>query len=200
MNGRKRIDLTGRRFGKLTVIGRAPNQIHLSCDGHTSQRSMWFCQCECGSPVKAVRTDHLWSGRVVSCGCHKAVQLSEERRKHNQSKSRLYGVWCNMKNRCYNPNVRSYKNYGAIGITVCDEWKNDFVAFRDWAYANGYKDDAEYMKCTIDRIDNDGPYAPWNCRFVDAKVQANNRGHSIGLETMSEREKSLLLEDWGKGK
>lgn len=81
-----------------------------------------------------------------------------------------------MKNRCYNTKVRSYKTYGGRGITVCDEWLHDFDTFSKWAYANGYDENAAYGQCTIDRINNDGPYAPWNCRFVDLKIQANNKG------------------------
>lgn len=88
---------------------------------------------------------------------------------HGQSKSRLYGVWRTMKSRCFNPNNKKYKNYGGRGITVYDEWANDFQAFSIWAMANGYQEGL-----SIDRIDNDRGYYPDNCRFTDMKTQCNN--------------------------
>lgn len=84
--------------------------------------------------------------------------------------SRIYRIWCSMKQRCNNPNHKYYKHYGGRGIAVCDQWQNDFDAFAEWAYANGYSD-----TMSIDRIDNDKGYEPSNCRFIYYKDQPKNR-------------------------
>ena len=89
--------------------------------------------------------------------------------KHGLKNTRLYRIWLQIKNRCFNSNTNRYRDYGARGITVCDEWRNDFKAFYDWAMNNGYSDEL-----TIDRIDNDGNYEPSNCRWVSVKVQNRN--------------------------
>lgn len=177
MRGHQTEDLTGKRFGNLVVLGRAPDQIYTN-KGKTLKRVMWFCQCDCGSPVKIVRGQHLRKGKTVSCGCVGYEHAKQAKITHGQSGTRLYQVWLNMKNRCYNKNVRSYKDYGLRGICLCDEWRKDFDAFSKWAYENGYDPTAEYGECTIDRIDVDGNYEPSNCRWVDLKTQANNRHNS----------------------
>lgn len=169
-------DITGKRFGKLVVLERA--NLHGSAE--------YRCRCDCGT-TKIIKADYLLQGHTQSCGCGEAenrktlwtrthggramVQGARSRR-YNE---RLYDVWNAMKSRCYNPKVNCYHNYGGRGISVCEEWRHDFPAFQKWALDNGYDENAEYGKCTIDRIDVDGNYEPSNCRWVDMKVQSQNK-------------------------
>lgn len=88
---------------------------------------------------------------------------------HHKQPARLYRIWANMKNRCYNPNAENYRFYGGRGIGVCESWRNDYIAFRDWALSNGYED-----RLTLDRIDNNGNYGPTNCRWETLINQCNN--------------------------
>lgn len=106
----------------------------------------------------------------------------------NKTKSRLYRIWNNMKQRCNNPNNTVYHRYGQRGIDVCDEWKNSFDAFSEWAYNNGYND-----SMTIDRIDNDGNYCPENCCIASWKDQANNRSDN---HIISFNGKTQTLAQW----
>jgi hypothetical protein len=106
------------------------------------------------------------------------------------SHTRLYNIWLKLKAKCYRITDDHYKWYGGRGITVCDEWKNDFKAFYDWAMSNGYADDL-----TIDRIDNNGNYCPSNCRWVDMKTQCNNRRSNI-LVTVDG--KTLNIQQWSE--
>ena len=157
----KLIDLTGQRFGRLTVIERVEND--------KQRRVRWLCQCECGNAV-AILAKSLRSGNTKSCGC-----ISKEnppRSTHGQAHTRLFRIWCSMKTRCKNPSQDSYSRYGGRGITVCDEWQR-FEPFAEWANANGYCDGL-----SIDRIDVNGNYEPGNVRFVSMKIQQNNRSNN----------------------
>lgn len=166
----KKYNLIGQRFGSLVVIAEA--EPYVSKAGNRFPR--WLCQCDCGNTTYGL-TGNLIRGKHKSCKNCRTRVSHESLRKHGGRHDRLYGVWQNMINRCYNENVKCYKNYGGRGVTVCDEWRHDYGAFRDWAIATGYDSEAQYGKCSIDRIDVDGNYEPSNCRWVDFKVQANNR-------------------------
>lgn len=181
---RKIIDLTGKKFGRLTVIRRAddyvfPSGRHLVC---------WLCKCECGNEV-FILADNLKSGHTTSCGCFKKEKSSTTHKKHGLLKNtRLYNTWRNIKSRCHNINRENYKYYGARGIKVCDEWKDDFQNFYTWAMENGYKENL-----TIDRIDANGNYEPSNCRWVDMKTQCRNRRDN---RLITINEKTLTLAEW----
>lgn len=161
------INLSGAKFGKLTVLER--DKSHHGKGDHT----YWICKCDCGKITK-VRPDALKSGAVVSCGCyHASVTRDIGKRinlKHGMTSSRIFNIWTTMKERCSNPKSTSYKNYGARGIYVCKEWQNSFEKFMIWSMENGYSDDLQ-----IDRINNDGPYSPSNCRWVTRKENCRNR-------------------------
>lgn len=157
--GRKRIDLTGKRFGKLMVI---------SFNSMRGTRSYWNCVCDCGNE-NIVSSDHLKNGDIVSCGCVKRSTLPPSNKKHGMSNTRLYTIWKLMKYRCSNPSRREYRIYGGRGIKVCDEW-NEFDSFMRWAVNNGYSEEL-----TLDRIDNDGNYTPSNCRWASRQTQSLNK-------------------------
>jgi hypothetical protein len=158
-------DLTNKRFGKLRAI--QPINEHLE----SGQHKRWLCLCDCGKSC-IVSSSHLVTMQTQSCGC----------KAHGLSNTRLFRIWIHIKNRCNNPKDENYKHYGARNIKVCTEWEQDFKTFYDWANTNGYTD-----KLSIDRIDNNKGYSPDNCRWVTAKIQANNTrwNHIVELNGIS---------------
>jgi len=156
----KVIDLTGKRFGRWTVIrkyGRNPKG-----------KIMWLCKCDCGT-AKIVRGTALTTGATQSCGCLAKELVRERMTIHGQCYSRLYRIWQDMKNRCENLKDIKYHEYGGKGITVCGEW-HDFSCFFQWAMGNGY-----YDSLSIDRIDGKKGYYPSNCRWATIIEQNNNK-------------------------
>lgn len=186
---RKLIDLTGQRFGRLTVIKRVED--YIQPNGHHA--TMWLCKCECGNHT-TVQAGHLKSGYTTSCGCFQKERTSTMFTKNGLFKKnglinlRLYNIWACMKTRCYNSNDKRYKDYGGRGIKICNEWRDDFQNFYDWSIANGYSEDL-----TIDRIDNDKGYFPENCRWVDRKTQQRNRRNNRIITINGE---SHCLSEW----
>ncbi len=155
------IDISGQKYGRYTVIKR---------DGsNKSGNATWLCQCDCGV-YKVVAAGALRSGETKSCGCWIRDVTSERSITHGNSKTRLYKIWIGMKSRCYNPKTNNYKDYGGRGIYICDLWKDYFESFMEWSLAHGYQ-----SNYSIDRINNDGPYAPNNCQWITKFDQQSNK-------------------------
>lgn len=174
-------DLTGLKFGRLTAIepaGRSKNKC-----------IMWRCVCDCGNEV-VVKSNSLNSGNTKSCGCLHKEGLKKSRTTHGMTHTRQYKIWCAMKARCYDKNNISFKYYGGVGIKVCNEWRNDFLAFYEWAMKNGYADDL-----TIDRINTSGDYSPDNCRWITISEQQSNRRNN---NPITYNGKTQILSDWAK--
>lgn len=180
--GHNRIDLTGKRFGRLVVesYGETRGKI-----------AYWKCRCDCGS-TKLISSGSLRTGDSNSCGCLKREQTVDRNTKHSLDqrgkRNRFYKVWLAMKNRCLNQKCKDYQNYGGKGITVCDEWINNPAAFVKWCEEQPKPE----KRALLDRRDGTKGYSPENCRFLSDAESVRNRSMSIFVEINGER---LVLKD-----
>ncbi len=173
--GRKRIDLTGQRFGRLQVVGPL-------------EGDQWLCVCDCGEERKVLGVN-LRSGRSTSCRCNQRKVAAQLQYKHGEGKrgeqSSEYRVWMGMISRCENPNEACYPRYGGRGIRICPEWRSSYVVFlRDV----GRRPTPQH---TLERIDNAGNYEPKNVRWATKSEQARNR-RSTRLVTYKGKKMSLI--------
>lgn len=174
-------DISNQRFGKLVAI-RTEKSSDIG-------KRIWVCVCDCGNTTE-VLSDSLRRGNTRSCGCTNRTNLVNRNTTHGLSKSRLYHIWRRMKQRCNDANTKDYANYGGRGITICNEWKDDFLSFHDWATKNGYDADK-----SIDRIDVNGNYEPGNCRWADMKEQASNKRNNRKISYKGE---THTLAEWSR--
>lgn len=169
-------DLTGKTFGKVTVIGL--DNIHIQPNGR--KRYMWKCRCECGKEYIS-RSDAI--KKTTSCGCERNKDNAIRQTKHSESKTRLYKIYYSMRNRCESPRASGYLRYGGRGICVCDEWVNDNTSFFKWAKENGF-DENDY-RMSLERIDPNGNYEPSNCKWILIEEQSQNRRDTIIMGNIS---------------
>lgn len=171
-----KIDMTGLKFGRLTVIGPAKNR---------GTRAYWVCKCECGR-TKEIRGWSLRNGNVQSCGCEKGLRHGACT---GGRPKRIYNIWRDMRDRCKNPNNVGFELYGARGISVCQEWE-DFQSFWEWAKRTGYSD-----SLTLDRVDSNGGYNPDNCRWITNSEQQRNKRNNVFVTVNGE---TKCLAEWAR--
>lgn len=171
------VDLSGKRFGRLVVLERTSSV--------GDKKVKWLCKCDCGNTT-VVTADSLRSGGTKSCGCYQADATAQRSTKHGKRHTRVYGIYCEIKKRCYNEKSRGYKHYGSKGIRMCDEWLENFESFYDWAMTHGYRDDL-----TIDRIDSKGMYEPSNCQWITRSENTRRRN----IEYWTERKRENVGQD-----
>jgi hypothetical protein len=157
----RKLDLSGRVFGQLTVLRE---------DGHKGVRVAWLCRCACGNNTRS-RTADLTAGKTLTCGCVRDARIGNAARKHGMTRTPTYISWLNMKQRATNAVHPRFRDYGARGIVICERWLDSFENFlADMGERPAGK--------SLDRIDNEGDYAPSNCRWATPTQQAANQRRS----------------------
>jgi len=150
----------------------------------------YLIECYCGK-VFTCRLSKIKSGHTRSCGCFHKADMSNRLTKHGLSNHKLYECWRNMIGRCYDPKNINYPRYGAKGITVCEEWKNDFMSFYNWGIKTGFAKGLE-----LDRFPNNkGNYQPNNCRLATKTENLRNRVNNMYVEYNGE---NILANEWSK--
>ena len=167
-------DLTGRKFGRLTVIRMT--------DERRSRHVVWECLCDCGNR-HFVPSNSLLSGKTKSCGCFMIESRGVSRITHHMSNEKIYAVWQKMRKRCYYKSDKNYKDYGGRGIVVCDDWNSDFKRFYDYVSQLPHFGELGY---SLDRINNDGNYEPGNVRWATQTEQGRNRRNCITITANGE--------------
>lgn len=161
-------DISGQHFGNLTVIKRDTSYI-------SNKHTKWICQCNCGN-TKSIFRNALINGSTKSCGCQQFKGKPGINQTHGMSKTRIYHEWLSMRRRCAKNSPDAYLYFNR-GITVCNEWQNNFMLFYQWSMENGYNDDL-----SIDRIDNNRGYCPDNCRWISMSDQQSNKRNNVKVQ------------------
>lgn len=174
----KTANIKGQKFNKLEAIERKGKDKY--------GNYLWTCACDCGNKIQTT-VSHLRSGNTQSCGCYQKQKVQEIFSKHNLKGTRIYTIYQNMKERCYNSNHPAYKYYGGKGVAIAQEW-HSIEDFYQWALNNGYQDDL-----TIDRIDGTKNYCPENCRWIPMRDQAKNQTSNINITYRGE---TKILAEW----
>ena len=173
-------DLIGMKFGRLTVLERAPNK---------GRQARWLCQCECGKKC-VVPTARLNNGNTQSCGCLRLERMkANHATTHKMAGTKIYKSWCDLKRRCTCPTDPHYERWGGRGIKIYEPWFNDFQAFYDYVSKLPHYGEEGY---TLDRINNDGNYEPGNLRWADADTQCRNKRNNIWIDYNGEQ---MILKD-----
>jgi len=179
----KLIDLSDQHFGRWMVLKKI--------GGSRANGAFWVCRCDCGT-IKKVNSRSLRNGQSQSCGCLQAEGAAKRiismNKRHGLSSHRTHKAWCGLKQRCLNPNNPAWARYGGRGIRACDRWRDSFDDFlKDMGLCPA--------KHELDRINNDGPYSPENCRWASSKTQQNNRSSN---RTISWRGQTRTLQQWAR--
>lgn len=174
------INMVGLRFGRLVVLTRSDR---VSKDRAVS----WVCRCDCGEEL-VILGRSMRRGNTVSCGCFGREKRLEANTTHGRSRTDVHKIWQAMIGRCTNPNAANFAHYGGRGIKVCDRWRESFEAF---AEDMGPRPQGH----TVERIDNDGPYSPENCRWATRKEQSSNtrRSHWVTFDG-----ETRILSEWAQ--